>query len=546
MWLTQLSLRFALDGLDGHSAALLVAYLYQTKRVPASSPPLVVFQTLLHFIADTQLSSLVMSFRSSDLTPNTAPSSSSSSGAVNGGGVGGGVGTSGTSSGNTGVYSSMSSAFAVHLMHPLVGATQKDVVDYNCLWRVSRSTWQQLRSEAAVALRLLQSGRDCFHEIFLQPKTFFHRYDLCFHLPLPPTFFAAAGAASSAPSAGSGSPTPLQMTPLGLNSVVAALVDRALQPGSRVTSVSTCVIESELPPAQALLSQRSAHKWGRLVSETAPTGSGSPRGVSSIAIGVILDKENSHRRVDRGPDASAETALGPDGTEAKSDFATFWGPKCQLRRFQDGSIVEAVVWGDEASGPKAAKALPKGESIVEEILRYVLGRFLPALAGPGGAALTCPLAHLQHILPCSEPVAGSGSGTGTGELRVSKSRFSGDAETMTRVAVQALDKLRVALTGADGLVLAIENVSAVSPALRYTSLVPPMPHVGVPGIEGGRKAIKALSGQQVSLLCEPLLVVATLESSGKWPNDPEAKAKSVTALLVHISEQLKTKFEVTN
>jgi U3 small nucleolar RNA-associated protein 22 len=43
-------------------------------------------------------------------------------------------------------------------------------------------------------------------------------------------------------------------------------------------------------------------------------------------------------------DKSLDPLENPEISSSKSLFRLFWGNKCELRRFQDGSIVEAVVW----------------------------------------------------------------------------------------------------------------------------------------------------------------------------------------------------------
>ena len=63
-----------------------------------------------------------------------------------------------------------------------------------------------------------------------------------------------------------------------------------------------------------------------------------------------------------------------------AEYQEFWGAKCQLRRFKDGSIVEAVVWEAEESasggagkgkGRKLNSIGATGAEVVERILRWV-------------------------------------------------------------------------------------------------------------------------------------------------------------------------------
>ena len=58
-----------------------------------------------------------------------------------------------------------------------------------------------------------------------------------------------------------------------------------------------------------------------------------------VTLGLLLDTDHAFSIVNMGPAA--------DSPEA-AEFHSFWGEKAELRRFQDGSINEAVVW-EEAS-----------------------------------------------------------------------------------------------------------------------------------------------------------------------------------------------------
>jgi len=54
----------------------------------------------------------------------------------------------------------------------------------------------------------------------------------------------------------------------------------------------------------------------------------------------------------------------PTSTPQALDFRTFWGEKSELRRFQDGSICEAVVW--------EADTICQKRLIPEQIVRHLL------------------------------------------------------------------------------------------------------------------------------------------------------------------------------
>ena len=64
----------------------------------------------------------------------------------------------------------------------------------------------------------------------------------------------------------------------------------------------------------------------------------SPAGSDTIVIGVSINPDTCHRSVDRGPPA--------DDVEGTKAFLGLWGKdKAELRRFKDGAIVYAVIWG---------------------------------------------------------------------------------------------------------------------------------------------------------------------------------------------------------
>lgn len=72
---------------------------------------------------------------------------------------------------------------------------------------------------------------------------------------------------------------------------------------------------------------------------SATLSSGLPRvfGEGRVLIGARLDPTLALRLVDIGPAA--------DDGPAAARFRGFWGEVSELRRFQDGKISEAVVWG---------------------------------------------------------------------------------------------------------------------------------------------------------------------------------------------------------
>jgi len=73
-----------------------------------------------------------------------------------------------------------------------------------------------------------------------------------------------------------------------------------------------------------------------MVSTAAADGKTEAGAPTVLTVGLLIDPANAFRPVDMGPAAN-------DTINAKA-FRAFWGNKSEIRRFQDGSIVEAVVW----------------------------------------------------------------------------------------------------------------------------------------------------------------------------------------------------------
>ncbi|GAB0202884.1 nucleolar protein 6 [Grus japonensis] len=77
--------------------------------------------------------------------------------------------------------------------------------------------------------------------------------------------------------------------------------------------------------------------------------------VGSLMFGLLFVPEFAASMLEKGPQADHPEAL---------DFRTFWGEKSELRRFQDGSICEAVVW--------EADTICQKRLIPEQIVRHLL------------------------------------------------------------------------------------------------------------------------------------------------------------------------------
>ena len=374
-------------------------------------------------------------------------------------------------------------SFAASLLFPIQGENGKHV-SYNILWRVSTSAISQISEEALFTLSKFKNGdSDAFQSSFLKSKTFFSRYDMIFSIPIEDNIFNVED----------DSTLPWQY---GAKKARELLIEGL---GDRVTHIHTTLrkINSDDFDSHSLhLNVDSGMK---------------------LYVGLVFDTTKSYRRVDRGP--------SPDDTEAVEKFRKFWGDLCSLRRFNDGSIVESVVWGGDQRG---RGSIVYAETLLKEICKYILHRhlFVPDV---GDKIQWSPI-DMSKILSIKN------------NSKIDDPRLQEDADSLTSSAVEALDKLRGILTSSvKGFPLIVDNVMGVSPALRYTSFLPAIPH---PLIDGCNVGLKKFQGKQISLAVSPLLIVGILMASGKWPHESQAIEKIKTAMYLRLSKLLHEQFRI--
>jgi U3 small nucleolar RNA-associated protein 22 len=253
-----------------------------------------------------------------------------------------------------------------------------------------------------------------------------------------------------------------------------------------------------------------------------------------VTIGILINTaEGTTRRVDRGPSAS-------DEDECKK-FSEFWGSKCRLRRFRDGTIVEAVVWGEEDPG-----AVQQADNLINEIVQYSVARHMNFhLQGDGESSQVLSVSNqMNFFLPLSGKSASddsSGEITEPSSLTQALTRSS-DAGTLFRKAVESLDTLRKMMTSKiTDFPLIFESFSGAHSSLRYTSFIPPVQH---PIVAGTKQALNELSNKKMTRVIEPFNVIGTLSNSSRWPTELEALRTAKTALIIRLSKCIKQQFEL--
>ena len=234
-----------------------------------------------------------------------------------------------------------------------------------------------------------------------------------------------------------------------LSSNIARLATEAL--GNRVKALSVTLSHQHFDQDELVHSGNLRPSWPLSASEEVRRSNSDQ---FSVTLGLILDSEFGHRVVERGPSVDDVTSL--------LSFRRFWGEeKCEIRRFQDGSIIEAVIWDEEAS---EKGWVPRGERIVEEILRHILSRHLPGFCGGVTGSILSKTSQLEHHFL-------------SGNVTNGRSNFVSDASSMFKRIVEQFDQLRrILISDLNGIPLVIESVVTTSPMLRYSGVMPIAPH----------------------------------------------------------------------
>jgi U3 small nucleolar RNA-associated protein 22 len=387
---------------------------------------------------------------------------------------------------------------------------------FNLAFRVSDSAYQALRNEAKLALdSLMQAthgGRDVFESLFCTKLNFWCSYDHFFAVRLP-----ALAAVEEKLLGADIERSICDLTwPHVVRDIAQELVTRGLVSTERAKLVRVCLPD--------------VGQWKSSAAVPEP---------DHLVVCVTLDSDNALRLVDRGPDAADDKLC--------RDFRTLWGTRAELRRFQDGSIVESVVWTDE-NGKTDKPRIPF------LVVNHLLTTHNPfcgpqGLAAPRDSVWTVqgPLEKYmtrvlsERFLPAW---ATSESSTGTDDAM---SRFRSAIATFHDVDTHLREL---------NLPLDINAVEPADPALRYSSVVPPVAHPLAFGSKdkskftiaqqqrrggGGRKRQRPgvpSSSSWVSRILRPMEVVVQLENSARWPDNIEAINHMKVAFYVQMAEQL--------
>ncbi|XP_034112362.1 nucleolar protein 6 isoform X2 [Drosophila albomicans] len=238
-----------------------------------------------------------------------------------------------------------------------------------------------------------------------------------------------------------------------------------------------------------------------------PVDSKAPVIGRSLLLGLILDPEHAYEVLDKGPSTNQD----PDGA---AEFRKFWGDKSNLRRFQDGSITEAVVWAAATDAPSQKRL------IVKQIVLHLLEHQLQLESN-----------DVQYVAGELDVVYSLTPSFKVAKLQTKlKIQQETDAETLTSPVIHCYDALARQLHNLGDLPLEIVSISGISPVFRYCEPEPTLPQ--------SRLIAERIHASQV------LDVIIQLGPSGKWPNELAALRNLKTAFLIQIGQQLETQYKL--
>ncbi|XP_002731732.1 nucleolar protein 6, partial [Saccoglossus kowalevskii] len=239
--------------------------------------------------------------------------------------------------------------------------------------------------------------------------------------------------------------------------------------------------------------------------------------LTHLTFGLLLDPEYSMRVLDMGPPADSQEA---------ADFRQFWGNKAELRRFQDASICEAVVWPCMTMADKRL------------VCNQIIVHLLKLHAGIPPGCITYLGGHLDSLLRQPQDEKHK-------PAKKSRKELSGTGDEENLAVIHAFDSLNKKLRGLKDLPLSIASIQGTSPVFRYAQVFPPNV-LHKPASRGLRLQgyIQCPLPHTPSQWVPVLKVICTMERSGKWPDDLLAIQRIKAAFHIRLSQMLHKEYKV--
>lgn len=392
----------------------------------------------------------------------------------------------------------------------------------NLCYKITSDLYDRIKHEAKIAHDLLSQNKlETFDLLFLKKLEFSNKFDVIVHLPRC-----------------------LKKFPMTLE-ILKKFMDHGALTAHVYSEMILCSVKRALTDRITLAQQSSDHllcankRWNL---KSLPYDPSTEDG--TFTFGLLLEQEKSLRIIDIGP---------PADTAEAEEFRKFWEPKSQLR-LQNGTISETVVWHVESFSQRRA------------IIKYILNHTLKKLN------LNQVIVHytfLERSISLSNVLfkwrddsqnnspSIESSNSQTNEQPGKRKRYGnensrdlkpiGVGEEVFHKALKLYNELNKVLRGIENMKHSITSIQPISHHLRASAAFPPMPV----SLQAKNRSLKRSKGVTLFpenfdqagkiLLIEPIYVLVTLESSGKWPNNFEALEAAKQAYLIDLAEALREK-----
>lgn len=464
-------------------------------------------------------------------------------------------------------YTSASSNFTVCGSHHDSPVLLDPTMTINYLARLSPSFVRESRAEAHTALVAIhghereEAGGGAFRKLFLQTNRFWTRYDAYLRIPMSRVpKLVNAGSKKKRPKDKGGAKSNdnrvwgKDIDDLGYNeSVCRGVVEvLSLALGERITAIraltsgngdirnsssepaedtaTECIIDSDQYLAAPIRGTATNHAYGADLSTRSPEPPvlGLNQRDQYMVIALRMDPNASRRIVDRGPPA--------EDIEGSDAFVSLWGEKmAQIRRFQDGAIVRAVVWNTPSINSSRAECTRYSNDdkliggIVEKIIQHIVEQHFAYGANSKLASF-----ELRNLVSFIDGVTSEKPSIFSNSMALHKNvilAFDSLSDFLRRNSANNIDIGNGKQTSRLGLPLSIDEVEPLSPCLRYSSLFPPTPHPCLGGVS-------SVSGGKVSgvVTGEPILIQIRFQTNNKWPSNLNAMGAAKCAMLIQLAE----------
>ena len=316
----------------------------------------------------------------------------------------------------------------------------------NLAHSIPKDTLLELHYQASESLSLLEKSDGNFDKIFMTPTNVTEKYDVIFWVHnIAPLQEKGHEGDNANPE---------------LSTKNALLQKLSLALAVRCKSVS--FLEG--------LSRQGGWNWpcnGENASETV-----------SLAFGAQLNLDSCNKLIDMGPPANDE--------EKVKEFKALWGPKAEMRRFKDGSIVQAAVWEEDVD-----------QASRHHILKLVIQHILKLHFGIAPSSTTITSSQLDSFIP---------------------------RDISTTVIHSAFIELQKNLNSIS-LPLSIREILPIFKAYGFAEVFPPLPN-----------------SEKFCDWTPTLRTIIRFHASSKWPRELNAFTSVKTAMLIKIAELLKQDF----